>query len=548
MKPTDLKYILDEHDEFWEEQRQELIRFKAVYEMDFWDEENGDKTQIRIQTNDGYGYIEGYQASLFARNPAVVVKTGVSGKGDSEKAKGVANYFLGKSRSVIEGASRMALIYPNSFIKYVPREADNVYDKVIPVAVPPWEIIVDRDAVRWDLQRYVAHIYWLNVPKANERFKRRKSFSDVATEMGSYFDDSSEDGSKNHENEHKSAPRSDMFKYIKIVEMYDLLEDKLYWWSPAMPDKWLDKEDFIPFRDISDNPVVPIIPFYYNNIPDRPLEGYSSMKRIYDQLYEMNIIRSFQANAVRKASRQWLVKKGELSEEEMAKVTSGVDGLFIEVESEESLDTIIRPVPHESTPVEVARYYQDVQNDKDKGSVVAPFTRGEVTKATATEIAALAAYTSSEIGRMARERDATIEHMASVYLCVLSVFLEEEKTAALMIFEGKSETITAKDIMGDFRVYAADQAATPMSEAVHKQQLLANVPVLVQLGVPPTSILKELVRIMDLPESFIVEQQPEQQPSTPGQAPQAKLPPDTNEMVRNPSVANISHVLPNMEA
>ena len=546
MKPTDLKYILDEHDEFWEGQRQELIRFKAVYEMDFWEEESADKTQIRIQTNDGYGYIEGYQASLFARNPAVVVKAGVSGKGDPEKAKGVANYFLGKSRSVIEGASRMALIYPNSFIKYVPRESDNVYDKVIPVAVPPWEIMVDRDAVRWDLQRYVAHIYWLSVPKANERFKRRKSFADMATDMESYFDEDKE--AKENYDRDRAAPKSDMFRHIKIVEMYDLLEDKLYWWSPAEPTKWLDKEDFIPFRDIADNPVVPIIPFYYNNIPDRPLEGYSSMKRIYDQLYEMNIIRSFQANAVRKASRQWLVKKGELSSEEMAKVTSGVDGLFIEVESEESLDSIIRPVPHESTPVEVARYYQDVQNDKDKGSVVAPLTRGEVTKATATEIAALAAYTSSEIGRMARERDATIEHMASVYLCVLSVFLEEEKTAALMIFEGKSEAISAKDIMGDFRVYAADQAATPMSESVHKQQLLANVPVLVQLGVPPASILKELVRIMDLPESFIVEQQPEQQPSTPGQAPQTKLPPDTNEMVRNPSVANISHVLPNMEA
>ena len=547
MKPADLKYILDEHDEFWENQRKELIRFKAVYEMDFWEEESADRTQIRIQTNDGYGYIEGYQASLFAKNPAVAVKPGVSGKGNNEKAKGVANYFLNKSRSVIEGASRMALIYPNSFIKNVPRDAENVYDKVIPVAVPPWEIIVDRDAVRWDLQRYVGHIYWLSVPKANERFKRRKSFADVATDMESYFDED-RGAEENHDRNHSSEPKSDMFRYIKIVEMYDLLEDKLYWWSPAEPNKWLDKEGFIPFRDISDNPVVPVIPFYYNNIPDRPMEGYSSLKRIYDQLYEMNIIRSFQANAVRKASRQWLVKKGELGSEEMAKVTSGVDGLFIEVDTEESLDSIIRPVPHESTPVEVARYYQDVQQDKDKGSVVAPFTRGEVTKATATEIAALAAYTSSEIGRMARERDATIEMMASVYLCVLSVFLEEEKVVALMIFDGKSETISSKDIMGDFQIYAADQAATPMSEAVHKQQLLSNVPVLVQLGVPPTQILKELVRIMDLPESFIVEQQAEPQISTPGQSPQTKLPPDTNELVRNPSVANVAHVLPNMEA
>tara|TARA_R100000655_G_scaffold30871_1_gene62007 strand:+ start:2796 stop:4439 length:1644 start_codon:yes stop_codon:yes gene_type:complete len=547
MKPEDLKYILDQHDEYWEDQRKELIRFKAVYEMNFWEEESDDKTQIRIQTNDGYGYIEGYQASLFAKNPAVIVKTGAAGRGDPKKAENVANHFLVYARREIEAASRMALIYPNSFIKLVPREADEMYDKVIPCAVPPWEVIVDRDAVRWDLQRYVGHIYWLNLPKAAERFKNRKSFEDVAGEMEGYFDQD-KDSQENHEHEHKAAPKSDMFKYIKVVEVYDLIEDKLYWWCPSIPNKWLDKEDFIPFRTASDQPCVPIIPFYYNNIPDRPLDGYSSLKRIYDQLFEMNIIRSFQANAVRKASRQWLVKKGEMSSEEMSKVTSGVDGLFIEVDTEESLDSIIRPVPHQNTPIEVSKYYQDVQNDKDKGSVVAPFTRGEVTKATATEIAALAAYTSSEIGRMARERDASIEDMAMVYLCVLSVFMDEERRASSMLLNGETQVISSKDIMGDFQIFAADQAATPISEAVHKQQFLANVPVLAQLGVNQTELLKELVRVLDLPESFVTEQQPQQGTPTPGQASQPSLPPELNEIVQNPSVANVSSVLPNMEA
>lgn len=547
MKPEDLRYILDQHDEYWEDQRKELIRFKAVYEMNFWEEESADKTQIRVQTNDGYGYIEGYQASLFAKNPAVIVKTGVAGRGDSKKAENVANHFLVYARKEIEAASRMALIYPNSFIKLVPREAEEMYDKVIPCAVPPWEIIVDRDAVRWDLQRYVGHIYWLSLPKAAERFKNRKSFADVAGEMEGYFDED-KDSQENHEHEHKAAPRSDMFKYIKVVEVYDLIEDKLYWWCPSIPNKWLDKEDFIPFRTASDQPCVPIIPFYYNNIPDRPLDGYSSLKRIYDQLYEMNIIRSFQANAVRKASRQWLVKKGELSSEEMAKVTSGVDGLFIEVDTEESLESIIRPVPHQNTPIEVSKYFSDVQQDKDKGSVVAPFTRGEVTKATATEIAALAAYTSSEIGRMARERDASIEDMSAIYLCVLSVFMDEEKRATSMILNGETQVISSKDIMGDFQIFAADQAATPISEAVHKQQFLANVPVLAQLGVNQTELLKELVRVLDLPETFVTEQQPQQGASAPGQASQPSLPPELNEIVRTPSVANVANVLPNMEA
>lgn len=545
MKPEDLKQIMEMHENHWDSQRRELLRYKAVYETNFWDEESDDKTQMRIQTNDGYGYIEGYQASLFAKNPSIILKPGVKSKGDHKKAQQVINHFLSQSRREIEAASRMALIYPNSFIKMVPTESDNVYDKVIPCAVPPWEIIVDRDAVRWDLQRYVGHTYWMNVPKAKERFGQGKRLSEVGGDIEDYFD--ADDASKDeYKQEESSQSKSDMFKYVKIVEIYDLLEDKLYWWTPSISNKWLDKSDFIPFRTHDNRPCPPIVPFYYNNIPDRPLDGYSSLKRIYDQLFEMNIIRSFQANAVRKASRQWLVKKGELSSEEMAKVTSGVDGLFIEVDSEEPLDSIIKPVPQQQTPVEVARYYQDVAMDKDKGSVVAPFTRGEVTKATATEIAALAAYTSSEIGRMARERDACIEHVGKVYLSVLSLYMSEEAKTIIVVLDGKTTVLSRKDVDGDFQVYAADQAATPVSEAVHKQQFLANLPMLVQLGVSHEEILKELVRLLKLPESFAIERQEQPEEALPGQSSQKKPPPEANEAIRNPTVANVSNFLPNM--
>ena len=138
--------------------------------------------------------------------------------------------------------------------------------------------------------------------------------------------------------------------------------------------------------------------------------------------------------------------------------------------------------------------------------------------------------------------------MVEIYLCVLSVFMDEKKRAAVMMINGEAQVISSKDIVGDFQVFAADQAATPISEAVHKQQLLANVPVLAQLGVPPTELLKELVRVLDLPETFIVEQKAEEPTSAPGQVSQPDLPPELNEIVRNPSVANVSSVLPNMEA
>jgi hypothetical protein len=185
--------------------------------------------------------------------------------------------------------------------------------------------------------------------------------------------------------------------------MYDLHTKMMYFWSP----NWQGGKQFlmkaeVPFIDAKGDAIAPIAPLYFNRLPDKPLDGYSAMRRIYDQIFETNMVRTFQANAVRKASRQYLVKKGCLDEEQMAQITSGIDGLFVEVD-EEQLAGVIQAMPQNPTPPDLQFYVQQVQSDKDKGSILAPFTRGESSRTSATEAAALAAYTSSEIGRLARE-------------------------------------------------------------------------------------------------------------------------------------------------
>ena len=70
----------------------------------------------------------------------------------------------------------------------------------------------------------------------------------------------------------------------------------------------------------------------------------------------------------------------------MAQVASGIDGLFIEVD-DENINNVVVPVPQNETPPELEYYYRQVQQDKDKGNILAPFTRGEATRSSATEIA-----------------------------------------------------------------------------------------------------------------------------------------------------------------
>lgn len=544
MKIKEIKQIVSYHEAYWEKKRQEMKRYKAAYETNFWEDStynDWSNTQLQIQVSEGYAYIESFIASLYAKHPNVVLKTGLENKGNIKKSQFIANEFLERSRREIESASRMALIYTHSFIKLVPQDVGNLLGKVLPVAIPPWEVILDYDAPRWDLQKYIGHIYYLTVKEADDKFGSKEwlPMSKYSTEYFNRGRDSTDI---------REEPQS-AYEYVQIVELYDLVEDRLLFYSPSWKeDKILMAEKVaIPFRTYDGKPSPPIAPFYFNRIPDIPLEGYSAMKRIYDQIFEMNIIRSFQANAVRKASRQYLVKKGSLDAEQMAQITAGIDGIFIEIE-DENLEGVVKALPQNPTSPEVQMYYQMVSNDKDKGSIMAPFTRGEATKVTAAETAALAAYTSSEIGRLARERDAVIENMVKLYLSILGLYLAEGEKQLLYI-DGRMEVVSADDVIGDFNVYAADSSSTPISEAINKGQLLANIPTLTALGVPKDLILNEVVRVLNLPETFKAEAIKELIAKEESKRVPAAVPPEgapsPMEAVQNPSVRNIGPLLPN---
>jgi len=249
--------------------------------------------------------------------------------------------------------------------------------------------------------------------------------------------------------------------------------------------------------------------------PDEPLRGYSALRRVYDQLVEVNTISNFQANGIRCAARQWMVEKGVLDPEAMSKIAQGQDGEFIEIELSQGQDlrTMIAPVPHSPVPAELQVYERQVDDDFARGSIMAPFTRGEATKATATEITALAAYSASEIGRMARERDAAISQVAQSYAIMLATLLGDDQE--MVRLNNKVQVLTADDLRGDFGYFAEDSGATPMTEAVRKQELMNLIPVLQALGTPNEVILKNVVRVYNLSEDFL----PAPQPEVPAAAP-----------------------------
>ena len=110
---------------------------KALYMTDFWREKEGMyDTILRTEVPKAYAVVESYLGSLYARNPSVVVTPDLRARGNPEVAEATANQYLLTIREQLEDATRLALIYPCSFIKMAPVESVDPLKRVS--ARRPW--------------------------------------------------------------------------------------------------------------------------------------------------------------------------------------------------------------------------------------------------------------------------------------------------------------------------------------------------------------------------------------------------------------------------
>ena len=102
------------------------------------------------------------------------------------------------------------------------------------------------------------------------------------------------------------------------------------------------------------------------------------------------------------------------------------------------------------------------------------------------------------------------------------LLLAEEGEKAVIEVDELPKIVTVADLDAKFRITALDQASTPVSSEIKKQSLVNLLPVLQSLGVQPDIIKEEIIRLFELPKSFL-----EKPPEPPPQAPTAEptLPP-----------------------
>jgi hypothetical protein len=550
LQPKDIQAILAQHDVYWDDRKATMREYRQFYMTEFWQREGFTLNDgvLRTEVPKAYAIVESYLGSLFAKNPSVRVEADLRARGNPQVAQATANQYLLTVREQLEDATRLALIYPCAFLKLAPVENVDPLKRVSCAALPPWEVIVDTTACAWDQQRYVGHVFLMPIAEATARYK--KPVEAFRTRAYSKWIDATSIAGRDVLTGYGADKVPDSDKWVRVVEIYDLNEDRLLVWSPDFSngddflftgvtvqvgslDPSADAEaktpeaeivhetTGIPFKSASGRPVVPILPLYFTRDPDSPLRGYSLIGRSRDQLRELNLMRTYQAQGVRRMARQWMVRAGFLSEDSAAKVSQGIDGEFIEVDLQpgQPMEGNIMPVPQTPIPADIQAYAMTVDADLKDAGLLAPFTRGEVTKSTATEQNLLAAYTSSEIGRMARIRDSAITAIAFTYNVMLSVVLGDDAEPLNLPNPVGPTILSADDLTGDFQYWATDAGTTPMSDLAKQQVLERLGPLLTQFGADPRLILEEMVRVFQLPADLATPAPPSPQPTAPAGAP-----------------------------
>ncbi len=501
-----IRAALEQHTTYWDTQRPSMRKYKNSYMTRFYNDIDsaGAESSIRVETADAYAAIESLMGSLFTKYPGVEIRDDITGRGNIAVTKELANAWLSTCRQQVENAARMALIYTHSFLKLAPRESNILTGKVAMRAVPPWQVILDRDAAAAEDARFIGHVYYISVDEATEKFGNKKW---LGTGQKDYFTDYERNTDRSYRSYGDSPELPNEYLYIEIVEMYDFQNSELFFWSSQWKNGTeLLSKDTIPVTTFDGRPLSNIVPFFFSRRPDRPMEGYSAMSRIYDQVFEKNILRTFWANAIRRDSRQFIYKEGAFDEEALAKITSGVDGAMVATDSD-TLSGLIDVVPVVPISSNHAVYLNYIEQDIQKSSLTAGFTRGEASKATATEVSALMQYTASELGKMARDRDSTLESAALLYVRMLIPLIDDSEQMIISTPDG-ADVVTADKLDANWTFYATDGGSTPMTDLLKKQQLVGLIPSLVQLGVPGKAIKDEIIRLYGLPPSFGEEVQP----------------------------------------
>lgn len=504
MELAEINAIIEAHLGYWANEqpvmdkltlmmKQELFRTTGYFGV-----AGSPNSPIVIEPAYAHSLIEVFMANLSPKAPAVIVGPDIKGEGNPVVVEALSNRYMYDQAALVDRLQRIAIVYPYAFMKLAilpDGSVDNIVDQIDMRPISPWDVLVDFDADKFDNSRYVGHRYWMPLREAKKRWPNIRFNGQAKTPYLNAVKNQTFDG----------VPDSvcEGLMYAEIFEIFDIQNDELIFVSTnaERKDKVLEVVSPIPFRKYNGRPLLPLCPLYFHEGIDVPLQGESTLWREFDGIVAKINLRTIWANAIAKGARQIVTRKGSMDTDAKTVFSENIDCGIIELDLKpnESIGDCIIPLPNVTLSPDFSTYEALTNQDLTVGSMLGSFTQGVATGASATEVAGIMQYSSSELGKMSRIRDRAIENIAETYIGLLAFLMLTSKTdKETLTIKNEPVTVTSKDLIGKFKFSAADQSSTPLGAAMRRANTQAVVGMLQGLGVPASKLTALIVDAFDL--------------------------------------------------
>jgi hypothetical protein len=352
--------------------------------------------------------------------------------------------------------------------------------------------MLDADVYDEEDSRFIGHVYYRPIQEVEDQYgltgltgQPREDFLD---DSPSGLNKSKGRKGGNTKSKKEYDPDEDLF--VRVLEVCNLVDTYQSEQGPMrgkfevyVLDQGLDYEEPVfsgpmPYSSRTDDPMPHIVPLIFNQEPEFPLRGVSHAARLFPQIQEVNVFRSFRANAARRDSRQYLALDGVLTGDQMSLITAGVDGLVIPVEDARlqgrSLQDVVVPLQNAQISPNIMQYEMQAEQDLERAAGTSPNAYGGVTKATATEVMNLRDYTESEYGRHAMIKDNWIAQVVQVFIRALVAAMESPARDFGMEYKREIRDVDDLELKEDKREEAVDEAEEQVEEVAQEAQEIAE--------------------------------------------------------------------------
>ena len=329
--------------------------------------------------------------------------------------------------------------------------------------ISPFDVFVDSDCTSMSDLRWIAQ----RIRRPLSDVKKDKRYNSVARNdaQPSHYSRYGLDGVRGRDHPRPSVEPEDT--YVEIWEYYDIDSGKMSVFCDG-GDKFLVNPTEIPFS--FGHPFV-MIPNY--EVPDY-FYPMGELEAIEPLQMELNQTRTQMMNHRKRFSRKWLYKESAFDADGRSALESDEDNVMVPVISEESINSVVGPMPAIISPPEFYNQSELISSDIDRVSGVSEYQRGSLPeiRRTATEAGIIQDAANARSSDKLALIERSIAEVARRLVALAQEFMTGEAAVRVAGTGAKQVWLNFdKDyLQGEFDFEVEGGSTQPVNESVRRQQ------------------------------------------------------------------------------